>query len=141
MPSFDSLPHSLSLTRDSARAATRALAVVRAGLGVVALVAPAVLNVAWVGPLGKADGARVLGRAVGGRDLALAAGILLAMRHETPVRGWVEGAGLADAADLVATIVSFRSLPRSRRWLVAAMAAGGVGASRLLSKAVDAEPA
>jgi hypothetical protein len=70
---------------------------------------------------------------MGARDLALGLGAILAMRHDAPVRGWVEAGGLADAGDLAATLLAWRSLPRASRWGVAVLTAGGVVAGRLVS--------
>jgi hypothetical protein len=56
-----------------------AVAVSRIGLGVVALTRPAVVARPWVGPSGESQAGRVLGRALGGRDLALGLGTLAAL--------------------------------------------------------------
>lgn len=127
------------MSNTTARTATKAFALTRAAVGLAAIGAPKTVSSAWVG---RHDDERdpvatVLGRALGGRDLALAAGILLSMRHDAKVRGWVEGAGLADAMDLVATVLSFRSLPNRTRWGILAVTGASVAASRMLSQVVD----
>ncbi len=94
------------------------------------MAAPVPLSRAWTG---EDRGAAVLGRALAGRDMALGLGAILAMRHDAPVRGWVEAGGLADAIDLAATLLAWRSLPRASRWGVAAVTAGGAVAARLVS--------
>lgn len=126
------------LLRKDARALARALAWLRTALGVSALVAPTVAGRAWVGST-EADrpGARVLGRALGGRDVALGVGVLQAMRHAAPVRGWVEAGGLADAGDLAATLLAWRSLPRRWRVAIALVTGGAVATARVLAPAVD----
>ena len=73
-----------------------AVAVGRVGLGVVALTRPAVVARPWVGPTGESQAGRVLGRALGGRDLALGLGTLAALQSSAgpgidqpaQCRGW-----------------------------------------------------
>lgn len=126
------------MSRNTARAATRAFALTRGAIGVAALLAPGVLASGWVDKSeARMPGSRVLARALGGRDVALAAGIMLSLRHDAPARGWVEGAGLADAMDTLATILSFRSLPSPNRWAVLSLAGAGIAASRILSQVID----
>jgi hypothetical protein len=70
--------------------------------------------------------------------MALGLGALLALRHDGPVRGWLEAGGFADAGDILATIFAWRQLPPLRRWLVVLAAAGAAAAAGLLSPSVDA---
>ncbi|MGH9068008.1 MAG: hypothetical protein ACRD0J_11065 [Acidimicrobiales bacterium] len=126
------------VSKEAARAGARALAVGRIALGLAALVIPSLPARAWLGgEAGRSKPVKVLARALGGRDLALGLGTILALRHDAPVRGWVEAGGLADAGDLVATLAGWRSLPAPARLGVAALTAGGVAAARLLSGSVD----
>lgn len=125
---------------EQARAAALALAGVRAAIGVSAVVAPKVPLRPWVGAeLADRAGARLLGRTLGGRDLALGAGALLADRRGAPIRGWVEAGALADACDLLATVLAYGSLPRRTRLGVLALIAGAVGAGLVLAPLLDAE--
>ena len=100
------------------------IALGRTGVGVVALTAPSVPLRPWIGPRRDDPGALALGRALGGRDLALGMGVLMSGRHGQPVRGWVEAGALADLGDAVATLAAFPRLPRIGRWLILAAAAG-----------------
>ena len=126
------------LTRRQARLAATGLAGVRAGIGVVALAAPKLVMRPWVGAgLGEESGARLLGRSLGARDLALGLGAILAERHDAAVRGWIEAGGLADAGDLAATCVSFKALPKTTRWAVLALIAGAVVAGAVIAPCVD----
>ena len=127
-----------ALTRDQARKYALWLGYTRIGLGAAAFVAPVLPARPWVGAA-EADrpGARLLARALGGRDLALGLGVVLAARHDGPVRGWVEGGGTADAGDMVATLLAWRSLPKLGRWGILAITAGAVVAARVLAPAVD----
>jgi hypothetical protein len=101
----------------------------RCGLGAVAFVAPALPLKPWVGPGASRPDAKLLARALGGRDLAIGLGTLWAIRRHQPLTGWVAAAGLADAGDVAATLGRFSSLPRLGRWAVLSAAAGGAAAA------------
>jgi hypothetical protein len=103
----------------------------RTGLGVVAIAAPALPLAPWVGAAAAEPSARLLARALGGRDLAIGLGTLRAIWRDEPLAGWVAAGGLADAGDVAATLGRFASLPRVGRWAVLAAAAGGAGAAVL----------
>jgi hypothetical protein len=125
-----------------------AVAVGRLGLGVVALTRPAVVARPWVGPSGESQAGRVLGRALGGRDLALGLGTLAALQSSAG-RGidqpalsrvalsWVGLSGLADGFDLLITVGSWRTLPARERWLIV-LASGGAAALSLAAAAAAA---
>lgn len=121
-----------------ARRCARWLSYGRIGLGVTALVAPGLPAGPWVGGAESArPSVKLLARALGGRDVALGLGPVLAMRHESPTRGWIEAGGLADAADLVGTLVAWRSLPHRTRLVMLAVIAGSLVASRMIATALD----
>ncbi len=125
------------MTREQARRLALVTAVGRCVLGGVAVTVPTLPLAPWIGEGRKDRSSQLLARALGGRDLALGLGALLALRHDAPVRGWVEAGGLADAGDVLVTLTSFGSLPRWGRWAVLVAATGGVAAARLASSAVD----
>ena len=131
----------------------------------MAFAAPAVLARSWAGSAGDGPSSRVtgqvLGRALGGRDLALGLGALAALRLQsggTPSSAraaalsteagkpdpaasgrtagvWVGLAALADGLDLVTTMLSWRQLPSPQRWLVTFSSGGAaaVGAAAAIS--------
>jgi hypothetical protein len=120
-----------------------ALAGGRTALGVVAILRPELPARPWIGAA-TADRpeAKVLARALGGRDIALGLVVLRSLLRADPTGGapdaaaWTGAAALADATDFVATVLAWRSLPRIGRVLVAAVAGGavvvgGVAAARL----------
>ncbi len=82
----------------------------------------------WVGAAADDLAARVFGRALGARDLALGLGALAALQGPAagtaPARAWVAAGALSDALDVVASLLAWRELPRVTRWLVAVSAAG-----------------
>ena len=126
------------MEKGQARQLAEAVAWGRIAIGITALVAPTVPLRPWVGrDFAWQPRAKLLARSLGARDLALGVGVILALRHDAPVRGWVEGSGLADAGDVLATLLSFGKLPESGRWLVLLSAAGAAAAARVAAPAVD----
>lgn len=127
-----------ALGRDEARRAAGALAAARALLGVTALVLPQLPAVPWVGA-GEArrTSVRLLARTLGGRDLALGLGALLVLTHDGEARRFVEAGALADGCDAAATLVAFKELPKTGRWLVLASTIGAAAAGALLAPLVD----
>ena len=120
---------------------------------------PSLVSRPWVGDARDVT-AQVLGRALGGRDLALGLGTLAALRAVAPagaVAGtsadsaagtagaWVGFAAFADSLDLVTTAAAWDELPPLGRWLIA-MTAGGaavvgaVAARSLITRADDNGP-
>src|SRR3989454_6334285 len=126
------------LDRDQARRIATSIAWGRIAIGVTALLVPSLPLRPWVGPAtAKQREAKLLARSMGIRDVALGLGVIIAQRHDAPVRGWVEGGGLADTGDCLATLLAFPGLPRAGRWAVLASAAGAVAGARLAAPAVD----
>jgi hypothetical protein len=117
-----------------------AVALGRVGLGVVALTRPAVVARPWVGPSGQTPAGRVLGRALGARDLALGLGTLAALRRppgpdtDQVAASWVGLSGLSDGFDLLITVGCWRQLPARGRRLVA-LSAGGAATVSLAAAA------
>jgi hypothetical protein len=110
------------------RHGARAVAAGRVALGLTALVWPSVPARPWVGGAADELGARVFGRALGARDLALGLGALAALQGSDNGAGsasaWVAAGALSDALDVVASVASWRELPRVGRWLVVGSAGG-----------------
>jgi len=115
----------------------RAVAAARVVLGLTALAWPSVPARPWVGAAADDLAARVFGRALGARDIALGLGALTALQRPVAERGsaftWVAAGALSDGLDVVASLSSWRELPQKGRWLVVASAssaalAGAAGA-------------
>lgn len=123
---------------DDARRYARLLSYARVGLGVTAFVAPRLPSVPWVGDAeARRPSVQLLARSLGARDVALGVGPVLALRHGAPARGWVEAGGLADAGDLVGTLVAWRTLPRRTRLVMVGIITASLAASRVLAAALD----
>ena len=127
----------LPISRPLARRLALGLAGLRAALGVTAVAAPALAGKPWIGDDAGRPGTRVFGRSMGGRDLALGLGALLAARHGAPVRGWVEAGALADVTDAGGTLLAYGTLPRRTRPLILAVTLGAVVAGAVLAPFVD----
>jgi hypothetical protein len=110
----------------------------RIAIGITALVAPTLPLRPWVGrDFAWQPRAKLLARSLGARDLALGVGVILALKKDAPVRGWIEGSGVADAGDVLSTLLAFGKLPKGGRWLVLFSAAGAVATARIAAPAVD----
>lgn len=126
------------MKRHDARLAATALAGLRVGIGLLALVLPKVALRPWVGaPVSDEPGGKLLARSVGARDIALGAGVILAGRQDAPVRGWVEAGALADGGDLFATLLAFGKLPKLTRWGILLMTAAAIATAGVIAPAVD----
>jgi len=118
-----------------ARRGAAAVAAGRVAIGLAALARPSIPSRPWVGAAADDLAATVFGRALGARDVALGLGALTALwRAETDPESasvWVAAGAVSDALDVVASLSSWRQLPRTGRWLVA----GSAGAAALVGAA------
>lgn len=121
-----------------------ALARGRIALGAAALAAPGLAGRLMFGPGGSRPGTRLLGRMLGGRDMALGLGVVIALDRGAPVRGWLEACALADGVDLVGCLIARDEIPRATFVTTAALAGGaalvGIWLSRQLDPAPEATP-
>lgn len=131
------LPSARDLTRAEPTTVLSGIAATRAALGVAMLGAPR-----WCWRLltpsgGHNDDAVLAVRMLGGRELALGLGGVMAARRAGAVRGWGEAGVLADAADAV-TLATSPALVGWRRPATVASAAGvalvGAVAARMASR-------
>lgn len=126
------VPLTLADTDPSLAGQIRAVATARIGIGALCALAPGFAARRWLGPAADAPGARIVTRMMGGRDLAIGIGTLLALDHDAPVRGWLEAGALADAVDFVATACGFRHYKKSAGVMMLAAAGGGAAFQRKL---------
>jgi uncharacterized protein YfiM (DUF2279 family) len=108
----------------------------RVAIGVVALIRPATVANPWVGAdQTTSPASSVLGRATGGRDVALGVGAVLAARRTAVggLIGWTAAGAFCDAVDAAATGISWDRLPKGGRVAVAAAATSGAVMGGLLA--------
>jgi hypothetical protein len=112
----------------------------RMAVGAALTVAPR-LGAMWIGDEGNRPAVKVLARALGARDLVLGLGIAVALDRGAPVRGWLEGAALADAIDFAASLLAGDSIPQGKRRAVAVVAGASTVLCAALARALDEPPA
>ena len=100
------------------------MAASRAALGLGFVLMPGLLGRLWVGRTADDGGVKVLVRAIGVRDLALGAGILMALSGGRPARPWVQAAAVSDAIDCGAALAAGDSIPTYARWAVLLLGGG-----------------
>ena len=109
-------------------------------IGASLVLAPRLIGPMWIG---DADDrvVKMMSRALGARDLALGLGLAVALDRGKPVRGWLEGAALADGGDLMATLLAGDSIPRGKRRRVALVAAVSLVGCAVVARMLDTPPA
>jgi hypothetical protein len=126
------------MDRTSVRMLAQLVAWGRVGIGAVAVVAPVVVARPWIGEAAETPAARLLARAMGGRDLALGIGTLRALANaDEEARPWVALGGVADSIDAVATLVGFAGLAKRSRWGILALTLGAAIVSIRLATSLD----
>lgn len=113
---------------------------VRIALGAVAVAAPGTTARILTGRP-RADGVEPqLARMLGGRDLALGLGTVIALDKGTPVRGWLEACALADGGDCISALLGRKHMSQRAfiGTLVASSAAAALGL--LLAGRLDPPP-
>ena len=120
-----------------------ALARARIGIGLAAFVAPGLSAHVLSGR--PASGIEpLLTRMLGARDLTLGLGTVIALDRGAPVRGWIEGSAVSDAADCISCLLAkSRMNPRAFAGTLAlgsASAALGAYLSRRLDPPPPAHP-
>jgi hypothetical protein len=83
---------------------------------------------------------RVLVRMLGGRDVALGLGTVIALDHGTPVRGWLEGSALADVIDCLACLAIHKELPPNVVRGTVGIAGSSAVVGMLLARRLDPPP-
>jgi hypothetical protein len=113
----------------------------RMAIGAALALAPRLAGPMWVGDDGDRPAVKVLARSLGARDVALGLGLAVALDRGAPVRGWLEGAALADTADFVGALLAGDSIPASKRRGVLLVAGASAIACAALARALDTPPA
>jgi hypothetical protein len=116
------------------------LATGRVAIGVVALLAPAVVGRMMTGRGGSEGGTTLFARMVGARDLGLGIGLLIALNRGTPVRGWLEASALVDGIDVAACLLARDHIRTSMFPGAVGLAAAGALLSGWLARQLDPAP-
>lgn len=114
----------------------RMLGWARLSFGVVAFLAPRHAAKLWTGEDITGTTAVMGLRGAGARDIALGLGLLIALKEEAPVRGWLEAGALSDAGDALSTFLSRRELSAPRSLLGVAGSGAAVVLGRRLAEAL-----
>jgi hypothetical protein len=122
--------------RDIATAIARG----RMAIGAAAVAAPGPAAKVMFGRDGSGPGARAFARMLGGRDLALGLGVVIALDRGAPVRGWLEASALADGVDLVTCLLAGDDIPKATLVNTVVLAAGAALAQIWLSRELDPPP-
>lgn len=116
----------------------------RIAIGAAALAVPGLASRAMFGRDGAGPGTRAFARMLGGRDVALGLGVVIALDRGAPVRGWLEACALADSVDLASCMLAGDDIPKATRLNMIVLAGGaalvGVWLSRQLDPPPPAEP-
>jgi hypothetical protein len=64
-------------------------------------------------------------------------GVVLALKNDAPVRGWLEGAALADAVDFAATALAGDDIPKASRLGIMALAGASAVGCALVARSID----
>jgi hypothetical protein len=117
------------------------LARCRIAIGVAAVVAPRLATRVMKGR-GRSEGvAPLFVRMLGGRDVALGLGTVIALDRGKPVRGWLEGSALADAVDCVTCVLAREDMSPGAFRASAGLGAASAILGGLLSRRLDPPPA
>jgi len=121
----------------SPRTLVAGIALGRLALGAALLAAPRkVVGPGWIGADAQRPASGTLLRAVGARDVALAAGTLAALRQRSSLTPWIVGGALADGTDFAATLAAGQAIPPQGRAAVGLVAGVAFGAQLGLLRAV-----
>jgi len=112
----------------------------RIAIGVAGVAAPAAAARIMGGRSGADGAAPLFVRMVGARDIALGLGAVVAIDRGAPVRGWLEGAALADAVDGVTAILGRDRLTPNAFTGTVVIAAASAVVGALLARRLDPPP-
>jgi hypothetical protein len=128
------------MTRVEARDLALSNARGRMAIGAALVLAPRLAGPMWIGRDADSRAVKVLARGLGARDVAIGLGTAVALDRGAPVRGWLEGAALADGVDLISTLLAGHSIPAGKRRAVVLIAGASLIACAALARVVDEPP-
>jgi len=121
----------------STRKMSVAFAAARGLFGVGLMVLPSRMGTSWIGPDAERPPVHVVIRGLGARDVALAAGTILAALNGSPLRPWLVGSFGCDISDVTATLAVGGSLPRRARLGTVALGGASAAAGAALAASAD----
>ena len=84
-------------------------------LGVLIWLFPGLLVRRAMGEVNDTEQMRSAARRLGGRDIALGAGLVIALENDEPAGGWLAAGAFSDASDAFSSLVYGEDLPRATR--------------------------
>jgi hypothetical protein len=118
------------------RSLARAMAIGRVAFGAAFIVAPRLAAAGWIGGDARRAGTKVFITGLGGRDLALGAGILSAL-DTGGAKPWLVAALASDASDLLGTLRSRDGIPALGTAVGVAITASATAAGAWLATQED----
>ena len=115
------------------RAPTTAFALARIAFGAGLIVAPQRVAAGWLAGDAKRPPTQVAARGLGARDVALAAGLVVAARR----RPWLAACVACDLADIASTLAAGDALPARARWGTVALAGTAAALAVALAAGVE----
>jgi hypothetical protein len=112
-----------------------AFAIGRALYGVALIAVPARIGSSWIGTDATRRPPQVAIRGLGARDVALAAGTVLAAARGDDLRPWLAGCVACDVVDIGATLAAGDDVPKRARVGTVALAGGAALAGATLTVA------
>ena len=122
--------------------ATLAMSVARGriAIGAAAVVCPRLATRVMSRERDSAGIAPLFIRMLGARDIALGLGTVIALDRGAPVRGWLEGSALSDAADCVACLLARDAMSPGALRLSAGLGGASALLGAFLSRRLDPPP-
>ena len=115
----------------------RGLAWVRIGIGAMCVLAPRWTIKMWVGERADEVVSKLGVRGIGARDVAIGLGILHSLDNGGSPRKWLEASAMADAADAIGTLGSWKDLSKPRAIMLFVTEAGAALLGVRLADALD----
>lgn len=112
----------------------------RIAIGTAAVLCPRLATRVMSGGRESKGIAPLFARMLGARDIALGLGTVIALDRGTPVRGWVEGSALADAADCLACVLARENMSPAAFRASAGLGGGSALLGAFLSRRLDPPP-
>lgn len=112
----------------------------RIAIGLAAVVSPRLATRVMSRRSAPEGVAPLFARMLGARDVALGLGTVIALDRGAPVRGWLEGSALADAADCVAALLARNEMSPMAFRATAGLGGASALVGAFLSRRLDPPP-